>query len=248
MKQKIQPAVILAIILLVALFTLGITKPAKTAAQSLQKTILFDFRNEETFPAQQKIKDAEADAVLKYVFGENYKTVADASVDQRIYGAFTKPDVKETLYFIRGGLIEEQENLSRGKSELLSHIAVFDGTTPVLQAKVAAYGIRKITDLNEDGKNELLLSSGFYNMGTSENGLALAEIENGGAKTIKDFGVLYSNSCESDLKSSGVEAAVVSYASPTKKGDFPRFQLSYYKGGCGKKSIWKRLAKNPFSN
>jgi hypothetical protein len=107
--------------------------------ETLPKAILFDFRNEESFLAPQKIKGAEADAVLKYVFGASYKTAADASVDQRIYGEFTKPDVRETLYFIRGGLIEEQENLSRGEVGLLSYIAVFEGSTPFLQSRVAAY-------------------------------------------------------------------------------------------------------------
>jgi hypothetical protein len=215
--------------------------------QIAQKATLFDFRSEANIPERQKIPAAEADTVLKNVFGEDYKNVADAAVYQKLYGAFTKPNVKETLYFISGGLNEEQQNLSRGESEMLSYIAVLEGFKLVFQGKVAAYGIHKTTDLNEDGKNELLLSNGFYNMGTAENGLELVEIENGSVQTIKEFGILYSNNCDSGQKGSSVDATVVSYVPTTKKKCFPQFNLLYYKGGCGKKIVWKQSAENPFS-
>lgn len=210
--------------------------------------ILFDFRNEDASPKPQKIEGAEAEAVLKYVFGANHRTTAkDAGVDQRISGAFTKPNAKETLYFVRGGTEAEQQTLARGEISLLSYIVIFDGTTPILKTKLAAFEIDKITDLDLDGKNELLIENGGYGQGISETGLELIQIANGGTRTIKDFGILYEDPCDSAVQDKKVSAGAVYYEPATKEGDFPPFEISYYGRGCNKSEAWEKLAKNPFA-
>ena len=169
---------------------LNATSNANSKTQ--KKEILFDFRNEGSFPKQQKIVGAEANAVLKYVFGSNYRrAAANASVEQRMYGAFSKPNVKETLYFIRGGSDEDERGLVRFELNLLGYIVIFDKTTPVLYIKVTAYGIHKITDLNLDGKKELLIAKGGFGQGISEDGLELGQIVYSSTQTIRDFGILY---------------------------------------------------------
>ena len=221
----------------------------KSDSKTRNREVLFDFRTEEGFPKQQKIEGAEADAVLKYVFGANYRTGSKStSVDQRIYGAFSKPNDKETLYFVRGGTVEDERTLARGDISLLGYIVVFDKTEPVLSLKVSAYGIHKITDLNLDGKNELLLANGGYGQGISEDGLELAQIVNGGIQIIRDFGILHEDACAEGIPNrTGVSAGVIHYEALTEAGNFPQFELSYHKRSCDKNAVWEKLAKNPFS-
>lgn len=224
--------------------------PNANAPQPSKKEVLFDFRTEESFPKQQKIASAEADAILKYVFhGAGYRTTAkDASVDQRFSGAFSQPNAQETLYFVRGGTVQEQETLSRGEINLLGYLVIYDKTTPVAKIKVAAYGVHKITDLNRDGKNELLLANGGYGQGISENGLKLVQIVNGATQTVKDFGLLQEDACAAGLPNvTGVTASVITYQPVPAAGDFPQFELAYYKRGCGKNAAWEQLSKSPFS-
>lgn len=211
--------------------------------------ILFDFRNEDASSQKpQKIEVAEADAVLKYVFGASYRAVAkDAAVDQRISGAFTKRDAKETLYFVRGGTEAEQQTMARGEISLLSYVVIFDQTTPILKTKIAAFEIKKITDLNRDGQNELLIENGGYGQGISESGLELMQITNGGSRTIKDFGILSEDPCDSAVPDKKVSAGAVYYEPAAKEGDLPLFEVSYYERGCDKSGAWEKLAKNPFA-
>lgn len=217
---------------------------AQPTPASLQKAVLFDYTKETGASMLDKIPKAEENVVLKYLFGANYKRDADARVERRISGAFTKPNAKETLYFARGGLIDETEEMPRFESNSIGYLAVYDGTTPISKIKLSAQGIRQIADLNNDGKNELLLDNGFTNNGATMVSLWLKQIERGELKTIKEFGNVYSDNSGA-IGKCVVDAAVARYA-PTTEKKFPDFEMSYFQSGCGKNSRWKRLAKNPF--
>lgn len=227
--------------------TSGITDnlaAAEPTPEGRQKAVLFDYTKETGAPKLDKIPKAEENVVLKYLFGANYKRDADARVERRISGAFTNPNVEETLYFVRGGLIEETEDAARFESQSIAYLAVYDGTTPMSKIKLSAQGIREITDLNNDGKNELLLDDGFTNNGATMISVWLKQIENGELKTIKEFGNAYSGNGGA-IGKCVVDASVARYA-PTGEKKFPDFEMSYFESGCGKNSRWKRLAKNPF--
>jgi hypothetical protein len=217
---------------------------AEPTPESRQKAVLFDYTKETGAPKLDKIPKAEENVVLKYLFGANYKRDTDAKVERRISGAFTKPNVKETLYFVRGGLIDETEDVARFESQSAGYLAVYDGTTPISKIKLSAQGIRQITDLNDDGKNELLLDDGFTNNGATMISVWLKQIENGELRTIKEFGNVYSDNSGA-IGKCVVDASVARYA-PTTEQKFPDFEMSYFESGCGKNSRWKRLAKNPF--
>jgi hypothetical protein len=217
---------------------------AEPTPESRQKAVLFDYTKETGAPKFDKIPKAEENVVLQYLFGANYKRDANAKIERRISGAFTKPNVKETLYFVRGGLIDETEDMARFESQSVGYLTVYDGTTPISKIRLFAQGIRQITDLNNDGKNELLLEDGFTNMGATMVSLWLKQIENGELQIIKEFGNVFSGNGGA-IGKCVVDASVARYALTSEK-KFPDFEMSYFESGCGKNSRWKRLAKNSF--
>lgn len=87
---------------------------------------------------------------------------------------------------MRGGSIDETEDMPRFESQSVSYLAIYNGTTPVLKIRLFAQGIQQITDLNNDGKNELLLDDGFTNNGATMISVWLKQIENGERRTTKN--------------------------------------------------------------
>lgn len=145
---------------------------------------------------------------------------------------------------MRGGLIDETEDMPRFESQSVGYLVVYDGTTPISKIRLSAQGIREITDLNDDGKNELLVDDGFTNNGATMISVSLKQIENGELRTIKEFGNVYSDNSGA-IGKCVADASVARYA-PTGEQKFPDFEMSYFESGCGKNSRWKRLAKNLF--
>lgn len=220
------------------------------------KKILWDFRKVNNHKAQNFSK-AETDAVLKYLVGENWDK--DLAITSRVSGAFTKPDVKETLYFVSGCKDESGKFVSNSTCghvgwDSAGLIAVYDGTTPIMKIEEAlGYAIEKVTDVNGDGINEILSFAGYGGMGITTGGGALGQISGGKYQSIKEFRGYADNCASSEMtpaNKKSAKAAVISYIL-SKDGAMPKFTEEYFSGKCegdntGKNSKWKRVTKKEF--
>jgi hypothetical protein len=213
-----------------------------------KKEILWDFRKTDNGKIPNFPK-AETKAVFTFLFGDKWDN--ELAISSRFSGSFTKPNAKETLYYV-GGCEEEAGFQSTVNCAHVSwwnagRIAVYDGTTPVMKLETAlGYEVGKITDINGDGINEILSFSGYSNQGATETGATLGHIVDGKYEEIKSFAG-YSDSCGNDDKSSQIaKAAVISYA-PTTNGKFPAFTEEYFQNKC-ENSQWRKITKKQFEN
>ncbi len=211
-------------------------KSAETVKMA-EKEVLWDFRQIDNSKPQTFHK-AETEAVAKYLFGE---TNSKIEITNRFQGAFTKPNAKETLYYLSGCKDENNDNQfttdcphSSWSSE--GRIAIFDGTTPVAKFDEALGGnVLKVTDVNGDGKNEILSTAFYGQSGIYTANVTLGQISDGKYEAIKGSSGSYGWNCafgggkkDSELSA---RATVISYV-PTNSGKMPEFAKEYYKGQC----------------
>lgn len=220
-----------------------------------EKEVLWDFRKSDN-ASLQNFSEAETDAVVKYLFGE--QTGSKIELRNRLQGAFTKPNAKETLYYLTG--CNDESNANQFTTDCphvswdsVGWIAVFDGTTPVLKINEAlGYRVEKVTDVNGDGRNEFLSFSGYGQSGIQFGSAALGQIVNGKYEMIKSFSG-YGDNCafgggkaDSELSA---RAAVIKYI-PTTDGKIPEFSEELFKAQCKDsdidKSSWKQTSKKDF--
>jgi hypothetical protein len=115
-------------------------------------------------------------------------------------------------------------------------IAVFDGTTPIVKFNEPLGGdVLKVTDVNGDGKNEILSTVFYGQSGIYSASVSLGQISNGKYEAIKDSSGSYGWNCAfgGDKKDSelSARATVITYV-PTTGGKMPEFTKEYYKGQC----------------
>ena len=238
--------------------------PANMVAQSDAKPqedkkpsepqILWDFRKDD-LSKPETFSKLETDAVFKYLFGE---TDPKLEIRSRISGAFTKPNVKETLYYLTGCKDEETGKFTAHCAHVDwdsdGWIAIYEGTNPVLKINEAlGYSVDKVVDVNGDGKNEILSFSGYAQSGIQTQGMSLGEISDGKYSTIKSFSG-WADNCGvgetlADDKKKAV-ALLVRYV-PTKK-EVPAFEEEYFETGCKNdevdKTAWKKITKQLFED
>lgn len=220
-----------------------------------EKQVLYDFRKPDN-SKPQTFSNAETDAVVKYLFGE---TTSKIEIRNRLQGAFTKPNAKETLYYLTGCKDETSTQFTTDCPHVSwdseGWIAIFDGTTPVLKIEEAlGYNVGKITDVNGDGKNEFLSFSGYGQSGIQFGGATLGQISNGKYEKIRGVGG-YGDNCGFGAGKSDDElsarASAVSYV-PTTDGKMPEFSEEFFKGQCKDaeidKSSWKETNKKDFDD
>lgn len=223
-------------------------------SKSASKEILYDFRKTndyktQTFPA------AETDAVVKYLFGE---TSSKIEIRNRLSGSFTKLGAKETLYYLTGCKDDENGQFttdcphSSWNSD--GWIAIFDGTTPVAKLnEPLGSNVIKVTDINEDGKNEILSVADYGQSGTYSASVSLGQLSDGKYEVVKGSSALYGWNCAfgGDKKDSelSARATVISYV-PTTDGKVPEFIKEYYRGQCKDGEVdefsWKTTTKEDF--
>src|ERR1041385_7881681 len=155
-----------------------VSSKAPTDAAVQSKQVLWDFRSNHD-PETPKFSKAETSAVVKYLFGENASP--DLEIRSRVSGSFTKPNAKETLYFLSGCKDEESGKFVTDCPHVSWNtegwIAIYDGTTPVVKINEAlGGGIIKVTDVNGDGINEILSTGGYAGMGVDTEGIGLGQI------------------------------------------------------------------------
>jgi len=107
-------------------------------------------------------------------------------------GAFTAARAFQKLYLVTNGECGASHADNFGSVTL----AVFEGDTVVAQANTwGGSAIQDVMDLDGDGKSEILLSSGFTNMGETMESVKLVRFEGTDIVTVKDFGKGYEDEC-----------------------------------------------------
>lgn len=247
------------ILMLIALAGNGLVAQKQTTpALKKPKQILFDFRVDRA-SAPPKIPLATQKTVLSKVFrkyltdearcnsgfdasrgADPLKAARNAgqivpSIEDMATGSFTGPLLSQTVYVISVG----ECNASHADNFGTKRVAIFSG--PQLVADLDVNFKRSIvrkTDLNGDGVDELLMTSGDMNQGTIVEMAALVDFQNGRLRVIEDFGTVLEDSCASEIPGSSSKAALVSI-SEIVTGKMPRLAMENYEASCRKTKRWR---------
>lgn len=240
----------LALSFLALIFASGIVCAQRTTAP---KNVLHDFRVEKT-TASAKITAATQKMVLSKVFRKylvdgrscnpNFSgdlaaarkagQIAPSIIDS-MTGSFTAAGQTQTAYVIS----VSECGASHADNFGSDRVAIFSGQQLVadLDVEFRSSIIRK-SDLNADGVDELLMTSGYMGQGVLTEGAALLSFENSSLKVIEDFGTIREDSCASGFPGSTNKASVLSYGTAAT-GAWPKLQQENYEAPCRNPKRWK---------
>jgi hypothetical protein len=153
-------------------------------------------------------------------------------------GSFTGPLQDQTAYVISVG----ECGASHADNFGSKRVAIFSGQRLLANVDVDFRSsiLRKV-DLNGDGIDELLMTTGDMNQGIVIETAALLSFQNGRKRVIEDFGTVIEDSCASLLPGSGATAAVISVV-PIGEGRMPKFRVDSYASSCRKVKRWRRVS------
>ena len=221
-----------------------------------QRALLYDFRKDNVSPAP-KISPATERDVLTKVFsryltdpkrcrdnfdagGEFLAAARKAgqiipNIAEAATGSFTAPGQTETAYLI----FVNECNASHADNFGSKRLAIFSGPRLVADIDVDfKSNIAFKTDLNMDGIDELLMTSGYMNQGELTEMAALVSFQDKRMSVIQDFGVVVMDNCASGRPGSTAKAAVLSIMN-AKIGDMPRIRVDNFVAGCGDVRRWR---------
>jgi hypothetical protein len=247
---------ILLLLLLLAFIPVAAQRP-----QTPQRQVLFDFRNERS-NEPHKISAVVQRDVLSKVFrrylndanrcqanfdaGENFLAGARRAgqivpnIAEVATGSFTAAGQNETAYLI----YVNECNASHADNFGSKRLAIFAGPRLVVDLDLDfKSSIVAKTDLDLDGINELLMTSGDMAQGEVIEMGALLSFQNGRMRVIQDFNTVVNDDCASLRPGAATKAAVLSYANAAL-GQMPKIKVDYYAAGCGKTRRW-RVIKGP---
>jgi len=252
------------ILFILPIFWLAVTGlMAQRQAVPLKKArqVLFDFRIERK-SAPLKIPLATQRNVLSKVFRkyladeskcnpqfdassgtDPLKAARDAgqivpSIADMATGSFTAAGRQEIAYVIS----VSECNASHADNFGTKRVALFSGQQLIadVDADFRINIVRK-TDLNGDGTDELLMTSGEINQGIIVEMATLVEFQNGLLRIIQDFGTVVEDSCASEIPGSSSKASVL-YTSEVVPGNMPRLRMDNYVASCRKPKRWRFLS------
>jgi hypothetical protein len=208
--------------------------------------ILWDFREEG--PKREEFSKEETDQFFTYLFGDEWDK--NLKLTSRVSGSFTKPNSKQTLYYVSACETEYESGILSSQCphalwDTTGWIAIYEDSTPVVKIKAALGNkIVKTTDVNGDGVNEIISLNTYSNQGYTRNGGALGQIS---GDTYKEIKILpgSSDSCALPDPSDCVAVTSVVKYVPTTNGEFPDFVEEYFRGGS-EDSDWKKVTKAQF--
>ena len=234
---------------------------AQTTPLRTPKQILVDFRNQRLTPPP-KIPLATQRYVLskvfrKYLTDENKcnsefntssatDTLAAArragqivpSIVDMITGSFTGPLKQESLYVIS----VSECNASHADNFGTKRVAIFSGQQLIADMDVDfKNSIVRKTDLDGDGVDELLMTSGDMNQGVLIGIAALLGFQKGRLRTIQDLGTVTEDSCASGTPGSSSKASVISVGEAAP-GKMPRLRIDNYEASCRRVKRWRFLS------
>lgn len=249
--------------LLLLLFIGSIAAVAQQQNEPLMqkgRQVLFDFRKDHV-SSTPKITAATQRMVLSKVFrkyltdGDKCSHPVDASGDDFLAaarragqivpsisdmatGSFTAPGQTQTAYVIFVG----ECNASHAENFGSKRVAIFSGQQLVADVDVDFRGsiVRK-TDLNSDGVDELLMTTGDMAQGTVVEMAGLLEFRNGRVRVIEDFGTVVEDSCASGMSGSSSKASVLSITD-LEPGKMPKLRMDNYVASCRNAKRWRFLS------
>ncbi|MFN2408106.1 MAG: hypothetical protein ABR594_18830 [Pyrinomonadaceae bacterium] len=220
------------------------------------RQVLYDFRNERT-TRPQRISPAIERDVLSKVFrsyltdpnrckaefeaGEDFLAGARRAgqivpdVAEVIIGSFTAAGQTETAYLI----FVNECNASHADNYGSKRLAIFSGLRLVADIDLDfRSGVVSKTDLDKDGINELLMTSGDMHQGEMIQTAALVSLQNGRMRVVQDFGTVVEDNCASLKRGSAAKAKVL-YLTDAAPGQMPRITVAHFAGRCGNVRRWR---------
>lgn len=185
---------------------------------------------------------AESDRVMNYLFGK--KRDKDLQISSKFSGSFTKPNVKETLYYVSCRDNGPAEILCT--EPFLGWIVINDGKKMKHKIKAALGTILLTTDVDGDGKNEILSVGGLLVMGVTTMNGELGQISGSEYQTVFPTGddTFFGSYERIDADTCISLATVVSVDQRNKPQMFA--EEYFKKEGCDPDSTWKSIAKEQF--
>jgi hypothetical protein len=248
--------------LLLLLLLGSVAAMAQQSARSMQKApqVLFDFRKDHA-GGPAKITSATQRMVLSKVFrryltdedkckrdfnasGNDYLSSARRAgqivpaIGGAATGSFTAPGQTQTAYVIFVGECDASHAENFGSKR----VAIFSGQQLVADVDVDFRSriVRK-TDLNGDGVDELLMTTGDMAQGTLIEIAALLEFRDGRVRVIEDFGTVVEDSCASLAPGSSSKASVLSILD-VEPGKMPKLKIDNYVASCRNTRRWRFLS------
>lgn len=252
----------LSLLLLLILLSSAVSSRQQQRAPATQKQrqVLFDFRQDHASKSP-RIPPATQRLVLSKVFrrylndeskcrsdfqpsGDDYLASARRagqivpSIADAISGSFTAAGQMETAYVIFTG----ECGASHADNYGSKRVAIFSGQQLVadVDADFKSRIVRK-TDLNNDGVDELLMTSSDMAQGTFIEIAALVEFRDGRRSVIEDFGTVIDDTCASGFPGSSAKASVLSM-SDFEPGKMPKLRMDNYVSSCRNVKRWRFLS------
>lgn len=251
------------IILCLALISLAV---AQKPVMQKERQVLFDFRVEDN-AAPPRITPATERMVLSKVF-RRYLTDANRcnsefdagdadplaaarkagqmvpSILDSTTGSFTAPGQSQNLYVIS----VSECNASHADNFGTKRVAIFSGQQLVADVDADfAKTIVRNSDLNGDGVDELLMTTGDMAQGTLIEMATLVSFQNGRRNLIEDFGTVVEDSCASGFPGSQSDASVL-YISDVVPGTMPKLSQENYSSECRKTKRWRLVSRGKREN
>lgn len=219
-----------------------------------REEVLWDFRSDKA--EEQSFGEEDESMVFTYLFGSTWDE--PLTITSGFSGSFTRANADQFLYYVagceEGSGFKDTSNCSHAASFNAGWIVIYEDDKPVLKIPAAlGYVIGKVTDVNGDGKSEILSISGYSGMGETSNRGELGQITANGYEAIFPsndnffFGSLerIAFSDDENVKDQcSAIASAVSYT-PTTGGISPVFTEDYFKSDiCD--SNWRKITKEQF--
>ena len=155
-------------------------------------------------------------------------------------GSFTAAGQTQTLYLI----FVSECNATHADNFGTKRVAIFSGQQLVadVDADFASNIVHK-TDLNSDGIDELLMTTGDMAQGTLIEMGTLVSFQHGRRRVLQDFGTVVEDACAS-LAAGATSDASVLYISDVVPGNMPKITQENYSSSCrGKAKRWKLVSR-----
>ena len=156
-------------------------------------------------------------------------------------GSFTAAGQSQTLYVVS----VSECNASHADAFGTKRVAIFSGQQLIADLDVNfKQAIARKTDLNNDGIDELLLTSVDQHQGEIMEMATLLSFQNGRLQEIHDFGPVIQDTCASARPGSYSKASVLYFAG-AGPGSMPKLSVETYQAGCGKIKRWRLISRGP---
>ncbi len=153
-------------------------------------------------------------------------------------GSFTVAGQVQSAYVIS----VSECNASHADNFGTDRVAIFAGQQLVADVDVDfKSSIVRKTDLDGDGTDELLMTSGDMHQGILTEVAALLDFSNGRLRVIEDLGTVTEDSCASEMPGSSSKASVVSVAG-LGPGGRPKLHIDNYEASCRKGKRWRLVS------